>query len=77
MGNDLHGSAQKFSGPLPIEDTPIDFTGGHRAVNRQIFIDKPFIMAQIQVRLRAVVGDENFTVLIGAHGAWVHIEIGV
>ena len=77
MGDDLHGAAQKFPGPLPVEDTPIDFTGGHRAVYRQIFIDKPFIVTQIQVRLRAVVGDEDFAVLIGAHGARVHIEIGV
>ena len=34
-------------------------------------------MAQVQVRLRAVLGDEDLPVLVGAHGAGVHIDIGV
>ena len=34
-------------------------------------------MAQIQVGLRAVVGDEDFAVLIGAHGAGIHVQIGI
>ena len=34
-------------------------------------------MPQVQVRLRAVVGDEDLPVLIGAHGAGVHVDIGV
>ena len=34
-------------------------------------------MAQVQVGLRPVVGDEHLAVLIGAHGAGVHVEIGV
>jgi len=34
-------------------------------------------LAQVQVRLRAVIGDEHLAVLKGAHGAGVHIEIGV
>ena len=43
----------------------------------QVLVHEPLIMAQVQVRLRAVVGDEHLAVLIGAHGAGVHIDIGV
>ena len=34
-------------------------------------------MAQVQVRLGAVVGDEYLAVLIGAHCPRVHIDIGI
>ena len=34
-------------------------------------------MAQVQVGLGAVVGDEHLTVLQGAHGAGVHVDVGV
>lgn len=34
-------------------------------------------MAQIQVRLRAVVSDKHLAVLIRAHGARIHIEVRV
>ncbi|MPM42340.1 hypothetical protein SDC9_89005 [bioreactor metagenome] len=34
-------------------------------------------MAQVQIRLCSVVCDEDLAVLIGAHGAGVHIDIGV
>ena len=34
-------------------------------------------MPQIQVGLSAVLGDVDLPVLVGAHGAGVHIDIGV
>ena len=34
-------------------------------------------MSEVKVGFRAVVGDENFTVLEGAHRAGVDIDIGV
>ena len=34
-------------------------------------------MAQIQIRLSAVVGDEDLPVLIRIHGTGVHVQIGV
>ena len=35
------------------------------------------VMAEIEVGLGAVVGDEHLAVLIGAHGSRIDIEIGV
>ena len=34
-------------------------------------------MAQVQVRLRAVAGDEDFAVLVGRYRAWIDVEVGV
>ena len=34
-------------------------------------------MAKVKVRLRAVFGDENFPVLKRAHGARIHVDIGI
>ena len=43
----------------------------------EVFVDEALVVAQIQVSLRSVVGDKDLAVLVGAHGARVHIEIGV
>ena len=34
-------------------------------------------MPEIEIGFRAVVGDENLPVLIGAHRAWIDIEVGI
>jgi len=34
-------------------------------------IQETFIMAEVQIRLRAVIGDEDFAVLIGTHRAGI------
>jgi hypothetical protein len=40
-------------------------------------VSKSFVMAQIQIGFRTVVGYENLSVLKGIHGPGVHIYIGV
>ena len=77
VGNDLHGAAQIASLPLPVQHVPEHLAGGHGRVPRQGLVHKPLIVPQVQVRLRAVVGDKHLAVLKGAHGAGIHIEIGV
>jgi hypothetical protein len=36
-----------------------------------------FIVAQIEIGFRTVIGDEDFPVLKGIHGSGVHIDIGI
>src|SRR5262249_44384941 len=43
----------------------------------EVFIDEALVVAEVQVCLRAVRGDEDFAVLVGRHGAGVHVEVGV
>ena len=77
VGDDLHGGAQVVAPPLPVQNRPVDLAGGHGAVAGQVLVHEPLIVAQVQIRLRAVVGDEHLAVLIGAHGARVHVDIGI
>ena len=60
-----------------IQHIPIDLTGGQIGKFIQILVDKPFIVPQIQIGFRTVFRNIDLSVLIGAHGAWVHIDIGV
>jgi len=38
---------------------------------------KPLVVAEVEVGLSPVVGDEDLSVLKGAHGAWVNVYIRV
>ena len=77
VGNDLHRGAQIVAPALPVQHGPPDLAGGDGAVAGQVLVHEPFVMPQVQVRFRAVVGDEHLAVLVGAHGAGVHVDIGV
>ena len=75
--DDLDGGAQIFPFPFLIDDGLVDFPGGHIGRFGQIHVDEAFVVAQVEVGLRAVVGDEDFAVLVRAHGAGVDIDIGI
>jgi hypothetical protein len=40
-------------------------------------VSEAFVVAEIEIGFGAIIGDENFTVLEGAHGARVDIQVGV
>ena len=77
VGDDLDRGAQIVAPALPVQHGPPDLAGGNGAVLRQILVHKPLVVPQVQVGLSAVLGDEHLTVLVGTHGAGVHIDIGV
>ena len=77
VGDDLHRGPQIVPPALPVEHVPVHLAGGDGGVHVQALINEPLVVAQVQVRLRPVVGDEHLPVLVGAHGPRVHVEIGV
>ena len=77
VGDDLHRAPQVVPRPLPVQHVPVPLPGGHRGVHGEVFVDEPLVVAQVQVGLRPVVGDEDLPVLVGGHGARVHVEVGV
>src|SRR5699024_2646728 len=77
VGDDLHGLAQISAGPLLVEHVPVDLAGGEVGILVEVFVDEALIVAQIQVGLGAVLGNEHLAVLIGTHGTRVHVDIGV
>ena len=77
VGDHLHGGAQILPPALLVQNVPVHLAGGEVGVFVQILVDEPLIVTQIQIRFRTVLGDVDLTVLIGAHGAGVHIDVGV
>ncbi len=73
MGNDLHRAPQIVPRALAVEHVPVHLARGNGGVDAEVFVNEPFVVAQVQIGLRAVVGDEHLPVLIGAHGARVHV----
>jgi hypothetical protein len=77
MGDDLYGRAQVFALSFLVKHLPIYFPGGYAVVFAEVFVYKAFVMAQVQVGFRAVLGNENLAVLEGAHGAGVNVNVRV
>ena len=75
--DDLHGLAQIFACTLLTQHIPVHLTGGQVGKLVEVFVDKAFVMSEIQVGFRAVLGDEYFTVLERAHGTRIDVDIGV
>src|SRR5690606_20211391 len=77
VGNDLDGGTQIFAAAFLGDDLGIDLPGGHVVGAPRVDAGKALVVAQIQIRLGAVFGHENFAVLIGAHGARIDVDVGV
>ena len=43
----------------------------------RFFVDEALVMAEIKVGLRAVIGDEHFSVLVRAHGARIDVDVRI
>ena len=77
VGNDLHRAAVVCAAALLVQHRPEDLAGGDGGIPGQVFVDEALVVAQIQVGLHAVLGDEHLAVLVGVHGAGVHVQIGI
>ena len=77
MRDDLHGRAEEVAAPLLGDQLLIDAAGRDVVVPVGRAAGEALVMPEIQVGLRAVVGDEHLAVLSRAHRARIDIEIGV
>src|SRR3990170_7344095 len=77
VGDRLDGAAQEVAPPLLGDDRLIDLARGDGTGLGQVLVNEALIVAQVQVRLRPVGGDEDLAVLVGRHGARVNVEVGV
>ena len=73
----LHRAAQIVAAPLRREHVLIDAPRGDVVVPPGRNAGEAFVMAEIEIGLSAVVGYEHLPVLVGAHRAWIDIEIRV
>ena len=77
IGNNLNCSTVKATFPLLVQDGKIHASSGGIAALRQVYVGKALIVTQVQVGLGTVICDKNLSVLVGIHGAWINVEIGV
>ena len=73
----LHRRAEEVAAPLLGDDLLIDAPGGDVVLPVGAAAGEALVMAEVEVGLGAVVGDEHFAVLGRAHRARIDIEIGV
>ena len=77
MRDDLYGLAQVFACALLVEHVPVYLAGGQVGELVQVLVDEAFVVAEVEVGLRAVVGDVYLAVLERAHRAWINIDVGI
>ena len=73
----LHRAAEIIAAPLLGDDLLIDPAGGDVVHLRRRHAGEALVVAEVEIGLGAVVGDEHFAVLIRAHRARIDVEIGV
>ncbi len=73
----LHGGAEIIAAPLLGDDFLIDAAGGDVVGLRGRDAGEALIMAEVEIGFRAIVGDEHFPVLIGAHRARIDVQVGI
>ena len=77
VGDDLDGLAEVSALTLLVQHVPVDLAGGQVRILVQVLVDEALVVAEIEVGLGAVVGDEDLTMLQRAHGAGVYVHVRV
>ena len=67
--DDLHRVAEVLAAALPGDHPGVDLAGGHVGLGGQVAVQEPLVVADVQVGLGAVLGDEHLAVLERVHRA--------
>ena len=73
----LHGLAEVVAAALGGEHRLVDRAGRGVRVPRQVLVDEALVVAEVEVGLAAVVGDEHLAVLERVHRARVDVDVRV
>jgi hypothetical protein len=77
MRDHLHRCAEEIAAPLLGDQLLVDAARGDIVLPVGVAAGKTLVMAEVEIGLGPVVGDEHLSVLGRAHRARVDIEIGV
>ncbi len=75
--DDLDGVAEVLAAPLLGDHRRIHLSCGDIRRTGQVAVKEPFVVPDVEVGLRAVLGDEHLAVLERVHGAGVDVEVRV
>ena len=73
----LHGRAEVLALALAADDGVVDAAGGRVRGARRVLVDEALVVAEVEVGLGAVLGDEDLTVLVRRHRARVDVHVRV
>ena len=77
VGDHLHRAAEIVAPALRGDDIGVDRSGRAVGLPGQALVDEALIVAEVEVGLATVVGDEHLAVLERVHRARVDIQVGV
>jgi len=75
--DDLHGVAQVLAAPLALDDPRVNLPGRHVGGLVEVDVEEALVVADVEIRLGAVIRDEDFAVLEGIHRAGIDVEIRI
>ena len=75
--DDLDGAAEVVAAALLGDDRLVDPAGRDVGELGQVLVDEPLVVAEVEVRLGAVVGDEDLAVLVGRHRPRIHVDVRI
>src|SRR5439155_748695 len=77
VGDDLHGLAEVVAAALFLDDLEVDAAGGEVVLARGAHGGEALVVAEVEVGLGAVVGDEDLAVLERRHGSGIDVDVGI
>ena len=75
--DDLHGVAEVLAAALARDDLRVDLAGGDVGRLVEVDVEESLVVADVEVGLGAVVGDEDLAVLERVHRARIDVQIRV
>ena len=75
--DDLDRPTEIVPAALLLDDRAIDLACRDVVVAGQVDVQESFVVAQVEIDLRAVVEDEHLAVLVGIHRARVDVQVRV
>ena len=73
----LDGRAEVVAAPLAPDHRVVDAARGDVRCPRGVFVGEALVVAEVEIGLRAVLGDEDLAVLERAHRPRIDVDVGV
>jgi hypothetical protein len=75
--NHLHRLAEILAAPLLLDHRLVDLAGGEVVAPFHARVGEALVMAEVEVGLGTVLGDEDLAVLERAHRAGIDVDVGI
>jgi len=75
--DDLHRAAEIIAAAFLVDHRLVDLAGGEVVAPAHPRAGKALVMAEVEIGLRTIVGNEHLAVLKRAHGAGVDVDIRI